>query len=108
MLQKVLMTGGAALLTLSALGATAFAQEQSRAPVPTTPTSTTATTLSVGGVAGTTTTQPATSVQRSTEDGVANTGPHDYIAWVSLAGVVSVALGVSMRGRRADGNHWRE
>lgn len=102
MFHKVLMTGGVALLTVSALGATAHAQEQSRAPVPTTPTS-----LSVGGVTTTSTTQPATSVQRSTDSNVANTGPHDYVAWVSLAGVASLALGVSLRGRRADGNHWR-
>ena len=105
MFRKVLMTGGAVLLTLSAVAATfgipAFAQEVARAPVPTTPTSSTLST-------GTVTTQPAT-VERSSQDatGVANTGPHDYVAWLSLAGVASVALGVSMRGRRADGSHWR-
>jgi hypothetical protein len=102
MFHKVLMTGGVALLAVSALGATAHAQEQSRAPVPTTPT-----TLSVGDVTTTSTTQPATSVERSSDDNVASTGPHDYVAWVSLAGVASLALGVSLRGKRADGNHWR-
>jgi hypothetical protein len=107
MFRKMLMTAGVALLTVSALGVGARAQEQSRAPVPTTPTSSsgaTTTTLSLGGTAATTTTVPATSVERST----ANTGPHDYVGWVSLGGVVSLALGISMRGRRADGNHyWR-
>lgn len=106
MFRKVLMTGGAALLTVSALGVGARAQEQSRAPVPTTPT-----TLSVGG---TTTSQPA-AVERSTDTtaavagtaGMAGTGPHDYVAWVSLAGVAAMAMGISMRGRRADGAHWR-
>ena len=104
MFRKVLMTAGVALLTVSALGVGARAQEQSRAPVPTTPTSSsgeTTTTLSLGGTSATTTTV-ATSVERST----ANTGPHDYVAWVSLAGVVSLALGISMRGRRANGNHY--
>jgi hypothetical protein len=74
--------------------------------VPTTPT-----TLSVGGP---TTSQPA-AVERSTDTtaavgattGMAGTGPHDYVAWLSLAGVVSMAMGISMRGRRADGEHWR-
>jgi hypothetical protein len=105
MFRKVLLTGGVGLLTVSALGVGARAQEQSRAPVPTTPT-----TLSVGG---TTTTAPV-SVERSTDTTavagaapMAGTGPHDYVAWVTLAGVVAVALGASMRGRRADGDHWR-
>ncbi|HVT78945.1 MAG TPA: hypothetical protein VHD87_18025 [Acidimicrobiales bacterium] len=68
----------------------------------------TTTTLSVGGDTSVTTatTQPATTVTRST-DGMASTGPHDYVWWVSLAGVFAVATGVSMRGRRADGSHWR-
>jgi hypothetical protein len=103
MFRKVLMTGGVGLLTVSAFGVGARAQEQPRAPVPTTPT-----TLSLGG---TTTSQPV-AVERSTATtaaaaGMAGTGPHDYVAWVSLAGIASLALGVSMRGRRADGNHWR-
>ena len=92
------------LLTVSALGSSAGAQEQSRAPVPTTPTSSSQTTLSVGGSSATSTTLPPTSVERST----ANTGPHDYVGWLSLAGVISIAAGISMRGRRAEGNHyWR-
>jgi hypothetical protein len=106
MFRKLLVVGGAGLLTVSALGSSAGAQEQSRAPVPTTPTSgQTATTLATGaGAAGaTTTTQPTTTVERST----ANTGPHDYIGWLSIAGVVSIAAGISMRGRRADGAHFR-
>ena len=102
MFRKVLVVGGVGLLTVSALGGSAGAQEQSRAPVPTTPTSSSQTTLSTGSA--TTTTQPPTSVERSTAD----TGPHDYVGWLSLAGVVSIAAGISMRGRRADGNHfWR-
>jgi hypothetical protein len=100
MFRKLLVMGGLGLLAISAFGADARAQEQTRAPVPTTPTSISPTTLSVGG---TTTTQPVTSVERST----AETGPHDYVGWVSLAGVASIALGISLRGRRADGNHWR-
>jgi hypothetical protein len=104
MFRKLLVVGGVGLLTVSALGSSAGAQEQSRAPVPTTPTSSSQTTLSVGGATGTTTTQPGATVERST----ANTGPHDYVGWLSLAGVVSIAAGISMRGRRADGNHyWR-
>jgi hypothetical protein len=101
MFRKLLVMGGLGLLTISAFGANARAQEQSRAPVPTTPTSTSPTTLFTGGT--TSTTQPATTVERSTAD----TGPHDYVGWVSLAGVASIAVGISFRGRRANGNHWR-
>ena len=88
MFRKGLVAGGTALLVVSTLlGVPARAQD---APGSTT----------------TSTTQPPTTVQRTTE-GMAGTGPHDYVGWVSLLGVMSVAAGISMRGRRADGNHWR-
>ena len=57
-----------------------------------------------GGAASTT--QPTTVVTRS--GGVADTGPRDYVGRLTLLGVVSVAVGVAMRGRRADGAHWAE
>src|SRR5262245_38614102 len=99
MFRKLLVVGGVGLLSMSALGISARAQEQSRAPVPTTPTRS-----SVTFFTATSTTQPATTVQRST----ANTGPNDYVGWVSVAGVVAIAAGISMRGRRAVGRHyWR-
>ena len=101
MFRKLLVMGGLGLLAISAFGADARAQEQSRAPVPTTPTSSSPTTLSLDG---TTTTQPVTTVERST---TADTGPHDYVGWVSLGGVASIAVGMSLRGRRAAGSHWR-
>ncbi|MEY2417341.1 MAG: hypothetical protein QOG90_21 [Actinomycetota bacterium] len=98
MFRKLLVTGGVGLLTVSALGVGARAQEQSRAPVPTTPT-----TLSVGVERSTDTT---TTTAATGTTGMAGTGPHDYVAWVSLAGVLALAMGASMRGRRADGQHW--
>jgi hypothetical protein len=102
MFRKLLVTGGVGLLAVSAFGSGARAQEVSRAPVPTTPTS--EATGTSGAAATTSTTQPPTIVERSTAD----TGPHDYVGWVSIAGVVSIAAGISMRGRRADGRHyWR-
>lgn len=101
MFRKVLVTGGMALLVVSTLlGVQARAQEG--APVPTTPT-----TEFTADATTTSTSQPLTTVQRTTT-GMAGTGPHDYVAWVSLAGVLSIAVGISMRGRRAEGNHyWR-
>ena len=92
MFRKVLVAGGMLLLAVSA----PLARAQEGAPVPTTPTT------SAFGVT-TSTTQPPTTVERS---GVASTGPHDYVGWLSLAGVVSVALGISLRGRRANGAHF--
>ena len=61
-------------------------------------------TLPVGGQAATT--QPTTVVTR--QGGVADTGPRDYVGILTLIGVVSVAAGFSMRGRRADGAHYAE
>src|SRR5687768_1234804 len=97
MIRKLLVTGAMGLLAVSAWTTPAAAQF---APVPTTPTSapTAPTTTS--------TTEPRTTVQRSTE--VATTGPRDRIGLLSLAGVVLFAVGVSLRGRRATGVHWRD
>jgi hypothetical protein len=50
----------------------------------------------------TTTTAPSTTVERTT----ASTGPNDYLYVVGAAGVIALAAGSRMRGRRPLGSHW--
>ena len=61
------------------------------------------TTLAV--IPTTTTTQPVTTVDRST-DQMANSGPRDAVGVISLFGVIAFAVGFALRGRRAAGVHW--
>lgn len=55
--------------------------------------------------ATTTTTEPAVTVDRSTDD-FADTGPRDWVGLITLVGVVSFTVGVALRGKRSTGVHW--
>jgi hypothetical protein len=73
--------------------------------------------VSEGGTATTTartttTTTIATTVQRTTDttapgSPLATSGPDPWVWLVGVAGAMVLLAGTSMRGRRADGVHWR-
>jgi hypothetical protein len=98
MFRKLLLAGAIALLALAPSLAPVRAQQF--APVPTSPT--TAPPAPVATAPTTSTTEPATTVDRTAGD-FADTGPRDWIGWITMAGVVAIALGVTLRGKRAPG-----
>src|SRR5690348_11404176 len=103
MFRKLVMAGAMGLLAVAPSVAPALAQQF--APVPTSPSPTSTTAPSAVPAATTSTTEPVTTVQRSTDD-FATTGPRDWVGLITLGGVVSFALGIALRGKRAPGQFY--
>jgi hypothetical protein len=105
MFRKLVVAGAMGLLAVAPSMAPALAQQFAPVPTSPSPTSTTAPSSVPATPATTSTTEPATTVQRSTDD-FANTGPRDWVGLITLGGVISFALGIALRGKRAPGQFY--